>query len=164
MVYIIVIIMIVICTMGWYEYKKHSESSDEMDDGTQERPVDRTGIMTGLESEAVVDEMSVDDKVQKYAREMIEKFFKRSVRSAQEASGGLEMIEGVMVFQMLERTYETLRFDVMFMHQCGLTDDEYQRILKEVLDDMGHKYVYFWSQANGTQKIISKVNSQIEYL
>ena len=142
MVYIIVIIMIVICTMGWYEYKKHSESSDEMDDGTQERPVDRTGIMTGLESEAVVDEMSVDDKVQKYAREMIEKFFKRSVRIAQGANGG--RAEEHMILRAMTNTYVLLLNDREFMYNCGVSDDEYLDILAEVFDETGRKYIRTW--------------------
>lgn len=76
----------------------------------------------------------------------IEKVFKNAVKNASKGSGGVPMLEGVLVFHAISVAYDTLRRDDNLRIASGMSTVEYGRLIQRVMDRIGRKEISNWDQ------------------
>ena len=76
-------------------------------------------------------------------REKFGKEFDRSVALADQQAGN-NMLAGILCFHAISQTYASMKKDVSMRKLYNLTDAEYDKILDEVLNQKGRKYISNW--------------------
>ena len=96
---------------------------------------------------------------------MIGKRFDQAVKEVMKLCGDMPMIAGVMAFNALTKTYDSLKYDTSMVRQCGLNTYEYLKLLEKIFNNKGRKYISNWNQMmRGTPREEMDSLGDLDYL
>lgn len=74
----------------------------------------------------------------------ITKVYTNAVKNALCNSGGIPMMEGVMVFHAISVAYKKLKENTQLQTASGLSYFEYQELIKRIMNRVGRKEISNW--------------------
>lgn len=74
----------------------------------------------------------------------ITKVYTNAVKTALSNSGGIPMMEGIMVFHAISSAYKNLKENSQLQTASGLSHSEYQDLIKRIMNRIGRKEISNW--------------------